>query len=120
MPIGHKSGCVKINCAGCGKDFYTADYSGDPVHPRWREAGPDLPPGVYDVTLDGEGNIAMVRPITIPSPRAKMVRDALTKLADEVRIGDGNRGSRSLRHCIRELRDDMDDETAAKLGRLLR
>ena len=24
--IGHASGCVKINCAGCGSDFYSTDY----------------------------------------------------------------------------------------------
>ncbi len=26
--IGHASGCVKINCSGCGTDFYSIDYSG--------------------------------------------------------------------------------------------
>jgi len=25
--IGHATGCVKINCAGCGADFYSADHS---------------------------------------------------------------------------------------------
>lgn len=25
--IGHASGCVKINCAGCGTDFFSVDYS---------------------------------------------------------------------------------------------
>lgn len=26
--IGHRSGCVTINCGGCGTDFYSQDYSG--------------------------------------------------------------------------------------------
>lgn len=25
--IGHKNGCVKINCAGCGDDFYSVDHN---------------------------------------------------------------------------------------------
>ncbi len=29
--IGHASGCVKINCGGCGSDFYSTDYSAPPT-----------------------------------------------------------------------------------------
>lgn len=35
--IGHKSGCVKINCAGCGDDFYSKDYSA--THPQPSQKG---------------------------------------------------------------------------------